>query len=53
MVYVGNLRSTPRGYALWEEITRHPSVRVVVETYRAGLLFFRSEQARQHFKIRT
>lgn len=53
IVYMGNLRASPKGYACWKEIIRHPSVQVVLETYQAGLLFFRKEQARQHFKIRT
>jgi hypothetical protein len=53
MVYVGNLRASPKAHALWSEIAAHSSVRVVVETYREGLLFFRKQQARQHFKIRT
>ena len=51
-VFVGNLRRDPRGYTLWQEATRHPSVRVVLETYPAGLLFFRTGQVRQHFRIR-
>lgn len=53
MIYIGNLRASARGYALWEEISRHDSVRVVLETYQAGLLFFRREQAREYFRIRT
>ncbi|MGA9238427.1 hypothetical protein [Robiginitalea sp.] len=53
IVYLGNLRGSASTYALWEQISLHPSVRVVVESYREGLLFFRKEQAKQHFKIRT
>lgn len=51
-IFVGNLRRDPRGYAIWETATRHPAVRVILETYPAGLLFFRTGQARQHFRIR-
>lgn len=53
IVYLGNLRGSASAYAMWEQISLHPSIRVVVESYREGLLFFRKEQARQHFKIRT
>jgi len=53
IVYLGNLRGSASAYALWEQISLHPSIRVVVETYWEGLLFFRKEQAQQHFKIRT
>ena len=53
IVYLGNLRSSAPAYARWKEISTHPSVRVALETYWEGLLFFRKEQARQHFKIRT
>ncbi len=53
IVYIGNLRVSPSGYKRWGEIKAHPSVRVVLETYWGGLLLFRREQAREHFRIRT
>lgn len=53
VVYLGNLRGSASAYAMWEQISLHPSIRVVVESYWEGLLFFRKEQAKQHFKIRT
>ena len=53
IVYLGNLRGSASAYAMWEQISQHPSIRVVVESYREGLLFFRKEQVQQHFKIRT
>ena len=53
IVYLGNIRSSASACALWEQIRVHPSVRVSVEAYWEGLLFFRKEQAKQHFKIRT
>ncbi len=52
IVFVGNLRESPEVHEIWREATRHPAVRVVLETYDAGLLFFRTQQARQHFRIR-
>ncbi len=52
VVYVGNLRKDGESYSYWEEAVRSGSVRVSLETYGAGLLFFRRQQARQHFRIR-
>ena len=37
----------------WEEIKRHPEVRVTFDTYKWGLVFFRKEQAKQAFYIRV
>ena len=39
--------------AAWEQIKKHPSVRVTVDTYQWGFVFFRSEQAREDFSIRV
>jgi predicted O-methyltransferase YrrM len=38
--------------AAWEEIKAHPEVRVTIDTFFLGLVFFRKEQAKQHFTIR-
>jgi len=36
----------------WEEIKKHPLVTVTVNTYKWGIVFFRKEQAKEHFTIR-
>ena len=36
----------------WQYICRHPEARVSIDTYRWGLVFFRKEQEKEHFKIR-
>ncbi|MBP8791931.1 MAG: class I SAM-dependent methyltransferase [Lutibacter sp.] len=36
----------------WEEIKRHPLVTVTINTYFWGIVFFRKEQAKQHFTLR-
>jgi len=36
----------------WQEIIKHPNVRVSIDTYQWGILFFRKEQKKQHFSIR-
>ncbi|MFY0604078.1 MAG: class I SAM-dependent methyltransferase [Flavobacteriaceae bacterium] len=37
----------------WEEIKKHPKVTVTIDTYKWGLIFFRKEQAKEHFTIRV
>lgn len=36
----------------WEEIKAHPSVRVSIDSFYWGLVFFRKEQEKEHFRIR-
>nr|WP_316928856.1 class I SAM-dependent methyltransferase [Salinimicrobium xinjiangense] len=36
----------------WEEIKTHPQVRVTIDTFQWGLVFFRREQEKEHFIIR-
>jgi predicted O-methyltransferase YrrM len=35
----------------WEEIKQHPKVNVTIDIFEMGLVFFRTEQPKQHFKI--
>jgi hypothetical protein len=37
----------------WELIKQHPKVMVTVDTFFWGLVFFRKEQHKEHFKIRV
>jgi len=37
----------------WEAIKAHPKVRITVDTFFWGLVFFREGQAKEHFKIRV
>ena len=37
---------------VWEEIKAHPKVRVTIDTFQWGLVFFRREQEKEHFVIR-
>ncbi|WP_246073251.1 O-methyltransferase [Formosa sediminum] len=36
----------------WETIKKHPKVTVTIDTFQYGFVFFRSEQAKEHFTIR-
>ena len=37
----------------WQEIKEHPQVRVTIDTFQWGLVFFRREQEKEHFVIRS
>lgn len=37
----------------WEIIKNHPKVTVTIDTFQWGIVFFRSEQLKEHFVIRT
>ena len=37
----------------WETIKMHDLVRVTIDTYKWGFVFFRKEQAKEHFTIRV
>lgn len=37
----------------WEIIKNHPKVKVTIDTFQWGLVFFRTEQEKEHFVIRT
>jgi predicted O-methyltransferase YrrM len=43
---------SPQMEKAWEEIKNHPEVTVSIDTFYWGLIFFRKEQAKQHFNIR-
>jgi predicted O-methyltransferase YrrM len=37
----------------WENIKNHPKVTVTIDTFQWGIVFFRTEQEKEHFVIRT
>lgn len=37
----------------WETIKNHPQVTVTIDTFQWGLVFFRKEQAKEHFVVRV
>ena len=39
--------------AVWKTIKRHKKVRITIDLFFWGLVFFRPEQAKEHFKIRV
>ena len=39
--------------AAWKDIQNHPSVKVTIDTFQWGFVFFRREQEKEHFIIRV
>ena len=37
----------------WDIIKKHPKVKVTIDTFQWGMVFFRKEQAKEHFVIRV
>lgn len=37
----------------WKIIKKHPKVRVTIDTFQWGIVFFRKEQEKEHFILRT
>lgn len=37
----------------WETLKKDPRITVSIDTYHLGIVFFRPEQAKEHFNIRT
>lgn len=37
----------------WETIKKHPKITVTIDTFQWGLVFFRKEQEKEHFILRT
>jgi len=36
----------------WEEIKKHPKVTVTIDIFQMGMVFFRTEQVKQHFVVK-
>ncbi|MXN93188.1 hypothetical protein GR160_18320 [Flavobacterium sp. Sd200] len=49
---IGGIHETDEMEAAWQAIKKDPRVTVSIDTYHLGLVFFRREQANQHFIIR-
>jgi hypothetical protein len=53
MLLIGTLYKNRDYTSQWELIKHNERVTVTVDMYHCGAVFFRKEQAKEHFKIRT
>ena len=52
IVLINNINTSKRQNEAWESIIKHPLTTVTIDIYFFGLIFFRKEQAKEHFIIR-
>lgn len=52
MVWINKIHDNKENTCLWEALKNHGKVTVSVDLFYCGAIFFRREQAKEHFKIR-
>lgn len=52
MLIVTDIYTNKKTHAMWNRLKDKEHVRVTVDVYHCGMVFFRKEQAKEHFKIR-
>lgn len=52
MVLCDNIHGNKNNTSLWENIKKIEEVTVTIDLFYCGAVFFRKEQAKEHFKIR-
>lgn len=53
VLIINNIYTSKESIMLWETLKLHPKVQVTVDCFCIAFVFFRKEQAKQHFKIRV
>lgn len=51
MLLLGNIHRNKTSSNIWEELKQNAIITVSMDMFYCGALFFRKEQAKQHFKI--
>jgi len=52
LLLIHGICTSEKSIQLWNTLKEHPRVRVTINTYYFGFVFFRKEQAKEHFTIR-
>jgi uncharacterized iron-regulated membrane protein len=52
LLLVDRIHGNATHLSLWKKIKNHPKTTVTVDLFHCGAVFFRREQAKEHFKIR-
>ena len=53
ILVIDNIYQSATNYMQWEILKNNPFVTISIDTFTLGFLFFRKEQAKQHFIIRA
>jgi hypothetical protein len=52
ILIITGIYASKESLTLWKEIKKREEVRVTIDVFHCGLVFFRREQVKEHFKIR-
>ena len=52
-VIIENIHKNKNAYSIWQKIIKNNEATVTIDLFYFGLIFFRKEQAKEHFKIRV
>jgi len=53
IIIVDGIYSTKKSAEVWQEIIKNKEVQITINLFYFGLIFFRKEQAKEHFRIRV
>ncbi len=53
LLLIQGIHSSKTAQVYWEHVKNHPKVTVTIDTFAHGFVFFRTEQAKEHFVIRV
>jgi hypothetical protein len=50
---INDIHTSTENENTWDIIKKHPKVKVTIDTFHFGMVFFRAEQEKEHFVIRV
>ena len=50
---INDIHKSKENENTWDIIKKHPKVKVTIDTFHFGMVFFRAEQEKEHFVIRV
>ncbi len=53
IIIVDGIYNTKKSEEVWQEIIKNKEVQITINLFYFGLIFFRKEQAKEHFRIRV
>ena len=53
VVIIGHIHESRKNYEIWKQLITYSGITASVNIFSLGVLFFRKEQAKEHFNIRV
>lgn len=53
IILIDNIHQNKKSFEEWQKIIQNKEISATIDLYHFGLIFFRKEQAKEHFKIRV